>query len=173
MKKRCAKCGKMKDVSEFSKQKATKDELQSWCKECILNYQKAWRIRNKKSIKKSNRKWHQKNTVTTGPRTIKGKKRKRPKDGICELCDKKCDKEKKILGYHHWDDDDMLKGIWLCYKCHMLIEHEEEYKALLLKWHPLKAEIDKEAETIKNKRDTDLLSFSSFHSKMEKRNLQN
>jgi len=33
--KRCSKCGEIKPVSEFSKNKSKKDGLQDWCKTCL------------------------------------------------------------------------------------------------------------------------------------------
>lgn len=43
---------------------------------------------------------------------------KRPWPGHCELCNH----EDRIIFYHHWDDKDMSKGIWLCYLCHIFAE---------------------------------------------------
>lgn len=159
MKKRCAKCGKLKDNSEFNKQKATKDGLQSWCKECAFENYKKWREKHRKRHRKLKRKWQRANQTETTGRTLYGKKRKRPKGGTCELCNKECDKEGKRLYYHHWDDNNMLKGIWVCYKCHTLIENEEEFKALLLKWHLLEAEIDNKAKEANNQININHFSF--------------
>ena len=35
MKKKCTKCGEVKSLMNFSKSKAKKDNLQSWCKKCV------------------------------------------------------------------------------------------------------------------------------------------
>lgn len=45
-------------------------------------------------------------------------KRPRPEDGACELCRKPTRK----LNYHHWDDEDFSKGMYLCNICHMFAE---------------------------------------------------
>ena len=116
-----------------------------------------WRKTHKKNIKKHMRKWRQHVTITTDGRVIKGRKRRRPIDGICELCGRECDKEKKQLAYHHWDDENMLKGVWVCAKCHVFIEKSspieelerrimelEKNKEKLEKWYELKRRVDEE-----------------------------
>ena len=35
MKNKCTKCGKVKSLIDFSKNKANKNNLQSWCKKCV------------------------------------------------------------------------------------------------------------------------------------------
>jgi len=59
------------------------------------------------------------------------KKKKYPKNGNCMLC-----KEELRLHYHHWDDKDLVsggtvKGIWVCWKCHMIITLFDKYKNIL------------------------------------------
>ncbi|MBC8521268.1 MAG: hypothetical protein H8D26_04670 [Methanomicrobia archaeon] len=149
MKKRCGKCGKIKDSSEFYIKKGSTDGLQGWCKLCLTGNKKEWRksARNRRSERK-NEKRHKRTHVTrtSNKKAIYGKKRKRPVNGICELCNRECDKEKKILHYHHWDDDNIEKGVWVCVICHILIEDAERNEALLRKWHSLKAKIEEEVK---------------------------
>lgn len=145
MKKRCIKCGKLKETDEFYANKSTIDGLNKWCKDCSRKYRKNWYKHNKERHKKNCIRYkRQHRIVTKGGRILKGKKRKRPKDGICELCGRECDKEKKQLSYHHWDDNNLLKGIWVCYKCHGFVEGF--MPELGEKWLSLKEKIDKEAE---------------------------
>lgn len=42
---------------------------------------------------------------------------KRPHPDHCELCVV----ENIRLSYHHWDNSNYSKGIWLCYQCHVLV----------------------------------------------------
>lgn len=44
-------------------------------------------------------------------------KRPIPSDNICENCGKPV----RRLEYHHWDDSDFSKGIWVCWRCHRAI----------------------------------------------------
>jgi len=46
------------------------------------------------------------------------KKRPYPTDGVCELCLGRLS-ESESLDYHHWDDNDLMKGLWLCRTCHI------------------------------------------------------
>jgi len=39
---------------------------------------------------------------------------RRPKPSNCELCQR----EVPRLGWHHWDDDHLEFGMWLCWGCH-------------------------------------------------------
>lgn len=45
--KLCTKCGKVKSVSEFSKNSSKKDGLQSMCKECVRKYKQKHYAENK------------------------------------------------------------------------------------------------------------------------------
>jgi len=42
---------------------------------------------------------------------------KRGYSEICEICGRG-----GLLVYHHWDDSDLNKGLWLCYRCHLIAE---------------------------------------------------
>ena len=146
MGKKCVRCGKIKDEREFCKKTSTPDGLCVYCRDCKREYMRVWRKKRRQHV-----------TITTGGRVIKGKKRKRPVDGRCETCSRECDKEKKQLAYHHWDDENMLKGVWVCAKCHALIEggstiedlekrimEIEGNKKKLEKWYELKKRVDEE-----------------------------
>ena len=72
LQKSCSKCGKVKDVSEFSKHPRTSDGLQSNCRECGKisckkyredngDYFKNWREGNKNRIKKYGKIYRKKN----------------------------------------------------------------------------------------------------------------
>ena len=46
-------------------------------------------------------------------------KRSYPEYGKCELCNRECNNK---MGYHHWDDTNLSKGIWICHICHSFAE---------------------------------------------------
>lgn len=43
----CVNCKETKDITEFAKNRTTKDQLQAWCKECNNTYNKQYREENK------------------------------------------------------------------------------------------------------------------------------
>ncbi len=101
------------------------------------------RLLSSRTGREHNRYWHRRYRLGA---TVNGKlvhlkvENKRPhpggsEQGACELCD--CFKE---LGYHHWDDNELSKGLWVCRSCHDFaetIDHipDAEQKYLELKRH--------------------------------------
>lgn len=49
--KMCANCKETKDITEFAKNRTTKDGLQAWCKECNNTYSKQYRKDNNEYVK--------------------------------------------------------------------------------------------------------------------------
>lgn len=45
MRKKCGRCGVLKDTTEYHKESRTRDGLQAWCKECQATYQRRFRGR--------------------------------------------------------------------------------------------------------------------------------
>ena len=56
-KKRCSTCGKLKEQSEFCRDKKSEDDLRSQCKECEREYRK----QNKEEIAKKSREYYKRN----------------------------------------------------------------------------------------------------------------
>jgi len=54
---------------------------------------------------------------------------KRDWTGYCELCGRKNIR----LGYHHWDNKNPSKGLWLCIICHQGCEHYEKHGLQIIK----------------------------------------
>ena len=46
--KMCKRCQTRKPLREFHRHSKTKDGLQAYCKECMLNEQRKWRAKNAK-----------------------------------------------------------------------------------------------------------------------------
>lgn len=68
---------------------------------------------------------------------IRVNRRPRP-DGICELCGRPT----KRLVYHHWDDNNLDMGIWLCHPmCHLFVEVVDGCLVDIDKYLSLKADI--------------------------------
>lgn len=66
---------------------------------------------------------------------------KRPRPGHCELCLK----EVPRLEWHHWDDDHLEIGMWLCVKCHHFAGGLEcsQFPVLIKRYFKLKEEFKK------------------------------
>ena len=70
--KTCSRCGEIKPLDEFYKDKRAKDERQSACKKCICESQKKWRMENperyaeikdngREKRNKATREWYKRN----------------------------------------------------------------------------------------------------------------
>ncbi len=59
--KKCTKCGEVKELGEFNKQKGNPDGLNYKCRECLRADKKKWREANPDKVKQSRRKWKGKN----------------------------------------------------------------------------------------------------------------
>lgn len=108
--KPCTCCGQNKEKSQFYKDKSLASGLSSICKDCTKNRNREW-YRNNKERANKRHKDYQRNYRLNGKKA--DGKRHYPNDQKCELC-----KKKKHLAYHHWDDSDFSKGIWVCVCCH-------------------------------------------------------
>jgi len=47
---------------------------------------------------------------------------RRPYGGYCEICGID---HIKNPHWHHWDDKDLSRGLWLCFRCHFFVEGVE------------------------------------------------
>lgn len=96
-------------------------------------------FKDKEKRSESNRRYYQKNKDKINERKKRNKtirltalgtssgmvhglrKRPYPIDSKCELCNQ----TKTRLSYHHWDED-LNKGIWICWYCHCFAERMED-----------------------------------------------
>jgi len=65
-------------------------------------------------------------------------KREYPRNGGCEICGK----NNRKLFYHHWDDLNLDKGLWVCYPCHAFVEGVD--KGLVGKYSKLRQKVEVE-----------------------------
>jgi hypothetical protein len=139
--KTCRKCLKVKKISEFHNHRNMKDGHLNFCKLCVQDRIREYRLNNIEKLRKydkkrwkkkwknkeyrSNRleyhkKWRKFNKIKiSAQNAIRNKIKSRP--CLCELCG---DKNKKILG-HHQDYSKQLQVIWLCPPCHYKVHHEK------------------------------------------------
>lgn len=57
--------------------------------------------------------WVRQNLLTVNGKAIRVHKRPRPYN-TCEICKRKVGR----LSYHHWDNEHLEQGLWVCYLCH-------------------------------------------------------
>ena len=100
-----------------------------------LQRQKRWRDTHKQEKRSYDRKYQRNNTLTLHGRKIFGKKRPFPADELCELCYRHPNR----LDYHHYDDRDLKKGLWLCKFCHSFAENVD--KGFLPRYLKLRATV--------------------------------
>ncbi len=99
-------------------------------------YDKRYWERHGEEQKKKQNDTHRKYYLVIKGKRVKGIKRPFPADGKCEVCPKK----PKFLHYHHWDDSNFQRGIWLCDWCHILAEKVDDN--LHTKYLQLREKID-------------------------------
>lgn len=122
--KLCLRCGKLKPVSEFHRSNTVYGGLVAHCKKC-----------------------RQRTRLTTGGKRYIGlSKRPYPLNGKCEICNIELDQ----YDYHHWDDNNLSLGIWVCKSCDYLAEGIDEIDKNPWKvdiYRRLKEEVEEAEET--------------------------
>jgi len=146
---KCIKCG-----VELTQENTYHQYLQKGyyiCKNCAVQKSRAYYQKNKNdpefrkrryaSVKKwvsenrehynallreHGREYHRKHYLKIDGKYVHVDKRPRPQ--ACELCNR----PRVRLEYHHWDNDNPSKGIWLCRTCHLFAELIERNKVQML-----------------------------------------
>lgn len=106
-------------------------------------YYRDYYLKNKENYLKNSRNYRRKNCLTTnGIKLTHIQKRSYPQNQICELCGRQV----KRLAYHHWDDKNLMLGIWICWRCHFLVEIFEDglHETILKKYIELKEIIERD-----------------------------
>lgn len=95
-------------------------------------YASQWYYDNKGRIglarknKRDNDKNYRTSRLSTMHGTVYGlHKRPYPNDNKCEICNRVMVIDKphgRHLNYHHWDHDNLNKGMWICNRCHRVAE---------------------------------------------------
>ncbi|MHC4426831.1 MAG: hypothetical protein ACYSYV_12150 [Planctomycetota bacterium] len=114
--KRCARCKKWKEESQYRKQSSTKDGLRSWCKDCKLKYERE-RCRKQGKGLKTYRRYEECHRI------VDGVKQKR-----CRTC-KRWKAESEFYKNRLWKD-----GLqYLCKKCSNKATNKSRGKRLAVK----------------------------------------
>lgn len=148
-----------KEYRKKNKEKISKQEklYRQNNKEKICEWSRQYRERNKVKVLKNKKRYYQKNKKQILIKikiyrdahkeykrdnflNIKGKLvkvKKRQFSGRCEVCGKENNSK---LNYHHWDNSNLAKGIWVCFGCHWMVEGFD--KNLYDKYAILKAQVE-------------------------------
>jgi hypothetical protein len=112
--KRCLKCGEIKSLSNFSKNRANKDGLRNWCKTCDCQRVKEWQQNNRErrsqwkkeyyqnnreSISQHNKEYYQSNKDKASQRRKKWYQNNRDKALLCDKEWRQDNPDKARAGY--------------------------------------------------------------------------
>jgi hypothetical protein len=88
--KKCTKCNKIKELSQFHQSKIFADKHNNWCKDCMKNYHKiyAQTLRGKLKMYLNNKKWIKNNLLKSREKSNKWKRNN--KDKVREYVKKYC-----------------------------------------------------------------------------------
>jgi len=128
--KQCSRCKRILPVLEFSKDRRTKDGLQSQCKRCKVESKREWRYKNPEKRMEILRRWKDKNPDKVKeqrkrynqryPKKIKAyqfiSNNKLELAKECELCG-----NTENLEHHHPDYDYPEIYVTVCKECHTWI----------------------------------------------------
>lgn len=78
--KRCTKCGEVKPVSEFSRNKSNKDGLEWWCKSCRAKNKRKYYEQNRSKVAEYKRKYYEQNADKVSDACHKYRERNLEKD---------------------------------------------------------------------------------------------
>lgn len=145
--KKCRVCGiKLNDENWASYSKKKNHYI---CKKCRSEKSKVYYLNHIEEYKKYSKEWCLKNkskrrqtritsTDENGKNIyIKCEKRERP--NVCEICNK----ERKLLSYHHWIKNNPSLGIWICSSCHFTCNILEKISDIEDKYLKIKNSLEK------------------------------
>lgn len=111
----CKKCNV--ELTEENRTKYNKENSINICKQCVSLQGKEYRKTHKKEIYLRQKIYNNKRVLPSKNGKICCGLNKRAKSVSCELCS-----NGGRLVYHHWDDNYMDIGMWLCLPCHFVAE---------------------------------------------------
>ena len=142
--KKCFKCGRVLDLSEFYPHKQMKDGHLNKCKDCAKTDVQVYRIEHPDIVRERDRKRFQnnierreKNAVHAVAYRKKHPERYRAQNAVnnavrdgrlkkpeaCEVCN-----TPGLIHAHHHDYSRPLDVVWVCVKCHRDLHHQESLK---------------------------------------------
>lgn len=120
-KRKCNKCKKQKDISEFHKNKNNKTGINLICKKCVSNYDRQNGL--KKSIKKFNCRNNKNLSIDQYNTMVK------EQDGKCFICKRKPNRR---LDIDHCHTTGKIRRL-LCRRCNLNLGYFKDDKMYLLR----------------------------------------
>lgn len=132
--KKCVGCGQELPLTEFNKNKNSKDGLQDKCRSCFSRYNKARYAANREKFKADTKRYREENpkavfqtrlkTCAKNPTRVNASRAveaalnagELANPGVCYGCG--CTSEEHRIEAHHHDYSKPLEVVWLCTPCH-------------------------------------------------------
>lgn len=111
----CKKCNI--ELTDSNWNKSNKENCINICRHCVSLSGKKYRETHKEKIYLRHKIYNNKRVLPSKDGKLCCGLNKRAKPELCELCN-----NGGRLVYHHWDDNYMDMGIWLCLPCHFVSE---------------------------------------------------
>lgn len=142
LRKRCGKCGRELPISEFNKNRNSRDGHSFRCRSCASEYNKARYAANKERFKSdiyAYRAEHPEQVLRTREKTCEKNPTQRnayrvlqqamecglvENPGYCYGCG--CTEEEHRIEAHHHDYSKPLDIIWLCTPCHRRMDQQRQ-----------------------------------------------
>lgn len=129
----CTTCACKEAKRRYDKQKTTDPEFLRKIRE----KSRRWRTENRERFNELVRNYMRQHLIRVKGKWMSITKRQCPEK--CEICKRK---RAYRLGYHHWDDNNPSKGLWLCIRCHRIAEALDHPEKVVNKYLALKQEIE-------------------------------
>lgn len=140
----CSECGQEKPLSEFNKNRGSKDGLQDRCRSCFSRYNKARYASDPERHKRNVRTYRENNPRKVFESRLKTCEKNPSKaraykvveaalacgeisnPGVCYGCG--CSSDEHRIEAHHHDYSKPLEIIWLCTPCHRRMDAQRRVR---------------------------------------------
>lgn len=136
--KKCAECGRELALTEFNKNRNSKDGHQDRCRECFSRYNRERYLKNREKTKRMVKEYKEANPRKVFETRMKSFSKNPSEErlrklvqaamkcgelvnpGVCSGCG--CTSEERRIEAHHYDYSKPLDVIWVCTPCHRQLD---------------------------------------------------